>query len=344
MILELRGKTITDVFDVLTRAWNTKEPCIVVRSGDDAIPALDSLWHVMWVLGYPIATADDASALKSDAVGVLTWNRPTIIRTTHHQLMNTVATRMALYTPKLEMLPASAWDVRRAIIDAQLFEETDYMLPAHITKVVVAYGNERPPLPKGDIYFLFSQLAFHYIPDDYLPSDILICEVKPIYMREIRGGKAWSQRAPLACVVDPRMLRATEIEHIVECCERMRIPTIPPNPDEAAHFKIVFYPVSERFMHYSLPRTFTYILGRFTYIITTVKCAQNYPMVYRDVSYAQDGELIAHCLLTYSVFGALLNDDPVYRINEFTEFLKTCTWEGVLYRMLGATLDSAVLL
>lgn len=343
MILETQGKTLSDVFDTLTRTWNAQEPYIIVR-GNDAMPVLDSLWYTMWVLGYPLAVTNDVNTPEKTAIGALIWNRPTIVRTMHPHITNTVAARMVLYTPKFEMIPASAWDVRRAIIDAQLFEETDYMLPAHITKVVVAYGNERPPLPKGDIYFLFSQLAFHYIPDDYLPSDILICEVKPIYLREIRGGKAWSQRAPLACVVDPRMLRATEIEHIVDCCERMRIPTIPPNPDEAAHFKVVFYPVSERFMHYSLPRTFTYILGRFTYIITTVKGAQNYPMVYRDVSYAQDGELLAHCLLTYSVFGALLNDDPAYRINEFVEFLKTCTWEGVLYRMLGGTLENAIVL
>ncbi|MEM0239535.1 MAG: hypothetical protein QXT00_07925 [Ignisphaera sp.] len=343
MILETQGKTLSDVFDTLTRSWNAHEP-FVVEQQDTAPPALDSLWHTMWVLGYPIAVTADVSALEGKTVGSLTWNRPTIIRTAHPDITNTTAIHMLTYAPKLEMLPASAWDVRRAIIDAQLFEETDYMLPAHITKVVIAYGNEHPPLPQGDVYFLFSQLAFHYIPDNHLPQDIVICEVKPIYLREIRGGKAWSQRAPLACVVDPRMLRATEIEHIVDCCERMRIPTIPPNPDEAAQFKVVFYPVSERFMHYSLPRTFTYILGRFTYIITTVKGAQNYPMVYRDVSYAQDGELIAHCLLAYSVFGALLNDDPAYRTNEFVDFLKNCTWEGILYRMLGGTLDSVVVL
>lgn len=262
-----------------------------------------------------------------------------LIRTAHPQLADAISRLCIACAPEYELIPASVWDIKRAIIDAALHQETDNMLPTNITKVIIAYGYEEPPLPKADIYFLYSQLLFHYIPDEHVPRDIIVNETKPVFINEIGSNVKWSARQPVACVIDKRLLHHKEIEHIEENCTKLRIPTIPPSPQHTEHFKMVLYPVSERFMHYSLPRTFTYILSRFTYIITSAKGVLFYPMVYRDVSYAADGELLAHCLLAYSVYKDIIENDAVFRLNEFVEFLKRCTWEGNLFLMMEQRTD-----
>lgn len=324
--------TESAMFDLLTSCWG--EPIVVVRY-DGAPSAVENCIYYMWVLGYPIAAISPHQTADETTITPLKWQRPVIARVEHAELVKVISSRLVFYAPKYEMVAASALDVRRAIIEASAFNDIDYMLPLHITKVVIAYGKETPPLPKADIYFLFSQLLFHYIPDEHVPQDIVVCETKPIFLNDVKSSRKWSARQPIACVIDKRMLNANDIEHTIRCCEKMNIPTISPNPDEAEQFKIVLYPVSERMMHYSLPRTFTEILGRFTFIITTAKGALFYPMVYRDVSYAQDGELIAHCLLAYAAYKEILENDAVFRFTEFTEFLKQCTWEGLLYKMVG---------
>lgn len=329
-------KTGEDAFyDLLTSNLDANRGLVVLKRAECPSIPIEQTLYFLWVLGFKLRVVQNPEEYNEQWEGVIRWHRPFILRTENENLRR-AAEKLGTFAPQYEQLPCSAYDVRRAIIDCNLWETTDYMLPHFVTTVAVGFGYETPPLPKADVYFLFSQLLFHYIPDEHTPQDVIINEVKPIFIEDVKSSHKWSARQPVACVIDPRCLTTTEIEHTIKECEKMRIPTITPNPDTAEQFKIVLYPVSERMMHYSLPREFTKILGRFTFIITTTKGALNYPMVYRDVAYAHDGTLLLHCLLCYSTYKDILNSDATFRITEFVEFLKTCTWEGILFRMLGS--------
>lgn len=345
MVVEIQHTTsLSESFNYFLQMLGRRERTVVVITPDYPHRIVHEILFNLWITGFPLATADRIGLATESQAQPIKWNRPFILKTRNANL-RAVANKLGIYSDSLENLPISPYSVRRAVIDANLWDDTDYMLPKHIKKVAIGWGYETREYPKADYYALLSSLAFLYIPDEHQPEDIFLFEHKLLHMDDVRPAQwDWMARQELACVIDKRYLPQHMVEHIVTQCEKLKIPTIEPNATQASTFKAVLYPISEYFMNICAPRSFCEIAAQGTYIFTTLKAVNLYPFVFRTVSYARDTEALLSCFIAYCEFKEIIESDEIFTLNEYLNFIKKCTWEGFLFFVLGNTMADVILL
>jgi len=330
-----------DFFDfVISTVIRNKQPAQFLWG--ESAPAGADVYHnvlwLLWSLGYPISSDGEPNPVFP----AVRWSRPFILRT-NLQDFRSAAEWIGIPVNALEDASVSPLDVRYAFVDASLWDITMDMLPEQIQRVAIVRGKDSAPLPKAEIYLLLSHYHFFNLPEDHQPHDVIPIENRLMRVKDVQGGEPWKDRALVACVIDKQVLQQNLMDFYVECCERLNIPTIPPDPAQASHFKHILYPISEHVNFCSAPPQLLHIASTFCVVHTTLRGGNTYPFVCRDFSYARDYELILHALTSLSAFTEYIEDNPLWLVKEIAEFLKLCTYEGVLQLCMGCSLQALFL-
>lgn len=344
-IVRITQNTLTspEMLEWAIRLVREKHPTVIVP---DALPAESfhflnaGFLYPAWVLGFPIALTTDAhnAPTPPSVFPALRWSRPFILRTRWEELQK-AAELMGVPVSSLEEAPCSSYAVRSAVVDAAEWDFTTEALPHHIRRTAIVYGKDTSPLPKAEVYALLAAVQFPRIPQDHTPEDVIILQTKFIPIAEAIGGPPWKDRNPVACVIDKRVLPQSMVDFYVECCERLKIPVLPPDPQQASHFKHILYPMSEHLTLDSAPIEIVKIASAFCLVHTTLKEGNHYPLVCRDFSYARDDELVLHTLNSLATFQEIVENEPLWVLKEYGEFLRRCTYEGVLLNLLGGEMS-----